>query len=162
MKRAIFIGQAMPRYKSRPHDWPTLNAWLYTINLTDELIRTNFFYSALVDYFPGVKGNSHRIPTAEEIAKERPRLKQTLKSFRPDIVVPIGRLSIAYCLGRRVEPLVATVGHVFTADPYRMAGRKLPIIPLPHPSGASTWRYQKNNKKLLTMALNLLKRSLAD
>lgn len=160
MKRAIFIGQAMPRFKRDPHDWPALNAWLYTIDLTDELIKTNFFYSALVDYFPGLKGNSHRIPTVEEIEKERPRLAQTLKSFNPEIVVPIGRLSIAYCLNRGVEPLVATIGKTFITNPCRLLDHIVPTIPLPHPSGASTWRYKKENKKLLARALNLLKENL--
>lgn len=90
MKRTIFIGQAMPRFKKDLHDWPSLNTWLYTIGLSDATIKANFLYSALVDYFPGTKGYAHRIPTAEEIQKERGRLGKTLRAFKPEVVVPIG------------------------------------------------------------------------
>jgi len=160
MKRAIFIGQAMPKIKKDPHDWSSLNAWLYTIGITDQIIKDNFFYSALVDYFPGLKGHSHRIPTPQEITKERDRLEYTMKSFSPEIVVPIGRLSIAHCLSQDVQPLIGIIGKAFLADPYKLLDRELPIVPLPHPSGASTWHYKKENKMLLTKALQLLKRNL--
>lgn len=55
MKRIMFIGQAMPRLKRDLHDWPSLNIWLYSIGLTNDKIKKYFFYSALVDYFPGAK-----------------------------------------------------------------------------------------------------------
>lgn len=60
MRRVIFIGQAMPRVKRHPHDWPSLNKWLYSIGITDDQIKNNFCYSALVDYFPGSNGKSHK------------------------------------------------------------------------------------------------------
>lgn len=160
MKRTIFIGQAMPRKKSELHDWSSLNNWIYSIGIIDNQIREHFFYSALVDYFPGSKNGSHLVPTREEIEAERPRLKITLTDFDPEIVVPVGALSIAYCLDRKVEPLVNNIGKVFEADPYNMLGKELPIIPLPHPSGASTWRHMGNNKRLLGLALENIKNYL--
>jgi len=159
MKRAIFIGQAMPRFKADLHDWPTLNSWLYSIGITHNQIQENFFYSALVDYFPGAQNGSHRVPTPEEINKERKRLSQTLRKFNPDLVVPIGRLSIACCLNRKVEPLEVNVGKTFVENPYGLF-REILIIPLPHPSGASTWHHKKENKKLLQVSLSLLKRGI--
>ena len=160
MKRTLFIGQAMPRTKSNPHDWPTLNAWLYAIGLTDDLIRNNFLYSALVNYFPGAKNGTHLVPTKEEIANERERLKKTIIDFNPEIVVPIGRLSIAYCLNKKVEPLEKHVGKTYFVNPYELFDKEILIIPFPHPSGASTWRYSKQGKKLIPIVLNLLKVNL--
>ena len=161
MKRAIFIGQAMPREKSELHDWQSLNNWLYSIDITDEQIGKYFYYSALVDYYPGSKGGSHLIPTRKEIEVEHPRLKETLTTFKPEIIVPIGRLSIAYCLDRKIEPLRENIGKTFRVDPYKLLEVKLPIIPLPHPSGASTWKYEKNNRKLLDQALSNLRSILS-
>ena len=159
MKKAIFIGQAMPRFKADLHDWPTLNSWLYSIGITHNQIKENFFYSALVDYFPGAQNGSHRVPTPDEINKERHRLGQTLRKFNPNLVIPIGRLSIAYCLNKKVEPLEVNVGRTFMVNPYGLF-REILIIPLPHPSGASTWHHKKENKKLLSVALENLKFSL--
>ena len=160
MKKVIFIGQAMPRFKKDLHDWPSLNSWLYSINITHDQIRENFFYSALVDYFPGAKNGSHRVPTPEEIKKERNHLSQTLHKFNPDLVVPIGRLSIAYCLNRKVEPLEINVGKFFVVNPYELLNKEIIVVPLPHPSGASTWHHKKENKKLLQVSLSLLKRGI--
>lgn len=139
----------MPKVKRDPHDWPTLNQWLYTIGITDNQIRKHFLYSALVDYFPGSKNGAHLIPAKYEIDEEKNRLHKTVRNFNPEIVVPIGRLSIAYCLDQKVEPLVNNIGKIYHADPYLALNKKLPIIPLPHPSGASTWRHNKRNRILL-------------
>lgn len=158
MRRTIFIGQAMPRIKKDPHDWPSLNNWLSTIDVSPDQIKDHFLYSALVDYFPGAKNGSHLIPTKQEIANERNRLATALNDFKPEIVVPIGRLSIAYCLQKAVEPLTSNIGNVYTANPYGLMDYELTVVPLPHPSGASTWRYRENNIKLLNKALANLKR----
>ena len=158
MKKAIFIGQAMPRFKKDVHDWLSLNSWLYSIGITHDQIQKHFFYSALVDYFPGSQNGSHRVPSLEEIKKERHRLGKTLKDFNPGLVIPIGRLSIAYCLNKEIEPLEVNVGKVFVVNPYGLLNREAIVIPLPHPSGASTWH--RTNKKLLSAALRLLKTNL--
>ena len=160
MKRVIFIGQAMPRIKKHPHDWPSLNKWLYSINISDDLIRENFCYSALVDYFPGSKNGSHIVPTEKEIKRERKRLQKTIKDFNPEVVVTIGKLSLSHCLNYEIDLLNKFIGKTFEADPYLLFGKKVKIIPLAHPSGASTWQYKPKNKELLTQAIKLLKASL--
>ena len=152
----------MPKVKKDPHDWPSLNQWLYSIDLTFVIIQKYFLYSALVNYFPGAKNGSHLIPTQEEILKERGRLQKTIKEFDPEIVVPIGRLSIAYCLGKVIEPLEKNIGQQYLIDPYSLFGKQTLVIPLPHPSGASTWRYRPEGKKLIPVALNLLKTNLQE
>ncbi len=160
MKRTLFVGQAMPRVKRNPHDWPSLNQWLYSIGLTDNHIKQNFLYSALVDYYPGAINGSHIVPSENEIVKERYRLAKTIRDFKPELVVPIGRLSISYCLNDKVQPLISNIGNIYKANPYKLYNGELTIIPLPHPSGASTWRHKKENKELLKKALNLLKENL--
>lgn len=160
MKRTIFIGQAMPRAKRDLHDWPTLNNWFFSIGLTYDQIVANFYYSALVDYFPGAKAGSHLVPTPADILAQRPRLQQNIRDFNPQLVVPVGSLSISYCLQQSVAPLTVHIGNIYTANPYGLLGTKLPIIPLPHPSGASTWRHIPAHKLLLHHALSLLKSTL--
>ncbi len=150
----------MPRAKRDLHDWPSLNLWLYSIGLDDDHIRKYFFYTALVNYFPGSVGGSHRVPTSEEIKNEQQRLVKTINSFKPDLIVPIGKLSLAYCLRQKAEKLKDFIGKSFNIDPYGALQRKMLVIPLPHPSGASTWRHSEDNKALLKKALNLLKANL--
>lgn len=160
MNKVIFIGQAMPRRKRDPHDWPSLNVWLRSIDLSIEEIRQNFCFSALVDYFPGSSGGGHLVPSAEEIKRQRSRLARTITDFGPGLVVPVGKLSISYCLDRKIDSLSNYVGKFFEADPYRLLGYSLPVIPLPHPSGASAWRHTSENKKLLQQALNIFRRAI--
>jgi uracil-DNA glycosylase len=160
MKRTIFIGQAMPRVKTNPHDWPSLNKWLYSIGLSDSQISKNFLYSALVDYFPGAKNGSHKVPSTKEVYKEKDRLTKTLIDFNPKIIVPVGRLSISYCLNEKIKPLNVYVGNIYVANPYLVLNKKRVIIPLPHPSGASTWHHNEENQILLTKALDNLKNKL--
>ncbi len=158
----MFVGQAMPRIKRTPHDWPTLNAWLYSIGLTDRDITTNFYYTALVDYFPGSNENgSHRVPTLEEIMDERDRLRRDIEAFEPELFVTVGKLSIVWCLQRNVA-LSDVVGLEFRVKPYGLTKDEYTVIPLPHPSGASTWYLRNENKKLLENALLLLKKSLIE
>ena len=161
MKRTIFIGQAMPRHKLHPHDWPSLNNWFYSIGLTNKDIEAWFYYSALVDYFPGSKNGSHLVPTPEEITKERPRLLKTIRDFDPEIVVPIGKLSLSCCLETKIGQLKDYIGQSYSVDPYRALGRPLTIIPLPHSSGASTWIHNPQHKLLLKKALRILKMNLS-
>jgi uracil-DNA glycosylase len=160
MKRTIFIGQAMPRIKKHPHDWPSLNSWLYSVGITDEQIKENFLYSALVDYFPGSFRGSHKVPTQDEIAKERKRLVKTITGFNPQIVVPVGKLSISHCLNQEVKTLADFIGKIYCTCPYGILNNKIVVIPLPHPSGASTWYKKPENNKLLIQALTILKNNL--
>lgn len=156
----MFIGQAMPKVKNHPHHWPSLNSWLYTIGLTDKDIEKNFYYSALVDYFPGYKGHSHKVPTEKEILNERDRLRKTISDFKPDTIVPIGKLSISYCLNLKNTLLRDVIGKTYKTKAYDLTDHDVIVIPLPHPSGASTWRHSPENKLLLLKALSLLKTDL--
>lgn len=125
--------------------------------MTIDIIRENFLYSALVDYFPGSHKGGHLVPTEEEILKERSRLARTILDFNPEILVTVGKLSVSYALQKDIKLLSEVIGKRFNIDPYGLLGKEIVVIPLPHPSGASTWRHKKENKILLERALKLLK-----
>jgi uracil-DNA glycosylase len=146
----------MPRKKLTPHDWPSLNEWLYSVGITGEDIECSFLYSALVDYFPGAENGSHIVPSKGDIKNERGRLGKDLVAFDPKVIVPVGKLSVTACLGGNIRPLNELVGNWYMADPYGLLDNELPIIPLPHPSGASTWTYANNHRELLDAALQML------
>lgn len=162
MKKVLFVGQAMPAVKRHPHHWPSLNVWLYSIGLTDKDIQENFMYTALVNYFPGYQEKGgHKVPTKEETAIERERLKQTITNFDPEILVTIGKLSLSYCLNQKIDKLDENyIGKTFDINPYGFLNKNILVIPLPHPSGASTWIYKEGNKVLLQQALHILKLKL--
>ena len=162
MKKVMFVGQAMPAVKRHPHHWPSLNVWLYNIGLTDNDIQENFMYTALVNYFPGYQEKGgHKVPTKEETAKETERLKKTIIDFDPEVLVTIGKLSLSYCLNQKIDKLDRNyIGTTFNINPYGFLDKTILVIPLPHPSGASTWIYKEGNKALLQKALSILKEQL--
>ena len=69
----------------------------------------------------------------------------------PTVVVPVGRLAIDDWLGR--APLSEVVGRRFERD-----GRV--IVPLPHPSGASSWLNDAGNRLLVEHAVAQLRDTL--
>jgi len=162
MKGFAFIGQAMPKppYPDRPFGRTKLYSWFESIGVSEEYIKKYFSFSAVVSYFPGSKHGSHIVPSDKEIAAERPVLKVFLNKVKPDVIIPVGKLAINECLQQKIISLEEVVGKEYFADPFGLMGIKKIIIPLPHPSGASTWFYQKNNKELLGKALLLLKSEL--
>jgi uracil-DNA glycosylase len=72
--------------------------------------------------------------------------------MRPRLVVPVGTLAIAEVMGHR-GGLAEVVG---TAHRLVFEGYRADVIPLPHPSGASTWHRTEPGKSLLGRALGLL------
>jgi uracil-DNA glycosylase len=158
MKRVYFIGQAPPRTDpSRPFGRSKLYGWLESIGIGLDLVDSYFSFGALVGHFPGSKNGSHKLPTPAEIKDYLPEFKEKLLEVNPDIVIPVGKLSICYCLGREQIKLEEEIGKIYQIDPYAMLGRKITVIPFPHPSGASSWYYKEANKPKLAKALQLLK-----
>ena len=68
----------------------------------------------------------------------------------------MGRLAIERFLPS--EPLVELIG---TSRVIEHSGGKSRVIPLPHPSGASSWVHQNDNRKLVDKAIALIARELA-
>jgi uracil-DNA glycosylase len=68
------------------------------------------------------------------------------------LVIPVGGLAIEQVLSHK-GPLAQVVG---TLHAGRYHGRLVDVLPLPHPSGASTWHRTEPGKTLLRRALALL------
>ncbi len=155
----FLLGQAPGPHEARlgrPFAWTagkTLFRWLQQATGADEAaVRDAFYISAVARGFPGkARGGGDRVPTPAEILRWRPFIERELEILRPRLVVPIGRLAIGEVLGPR--PLVEVIGRRFEAN---WLGQAVEVIPLPHPSGASTWFKVEPGRSLLGEALALL------
>lgn len=159
--RVLVVGQAPgPREGAlgRPFAWTagkTLFRWMHTIGSDEAAIRERVYFAAVCRCFPG-KGSSggDRVPAPDEIARCRPFLAREVELLRPELVIPVGRLAIQEILGTRA-PLDAIVG---TAHHVNVLGHETDVIPLPHPSGASSWFKKEPGVTLLARALELIGR----
>jgi uracil-DNA glycosylase len=68
--------------------------------------------------------------------------------LQPTLVIPVGRLAIERSVGK--GQLVELIGRDFTKT---LFGVQCDVIPLPHPSGASTWFKREPGITLLQEAL---------
>jgi uracil-DNA glycosylase len=75
-----------------------------------------------------------------------------VRILRPTLVLPVGRLAIQEVLGH-TEPIAAVVGRALRTQ---FHGVPVDVIPLPHPSGASTWFKMEPGRRLLEEALALI------
>ena len=91
------------------------------------------------------------MPSKEEIAQCKPWLQAELELLRPELIIPVGKLAIAQFL--EVDKLVDVIGQSFKKE---IDGRSIDIVPLPHPSGASTWHQRPPGKNLLEQALKII------
>jgi uracil-DNA glycosylase len=75
-------------------------------------------------------------------------LEDELRLIRPTLLIPVGKVAIGYFLGE--HPLHETIGKVHHAA---HAGGTSLVIPLPHPSGASSWIHVARHRALVERAL---------
>jgi uracil-DNA glycosylase len=158
MSKVYLIGQAPgPREGAfgRPFAWTagkTLFRWFATIGLNEEEFRSRVYMAAVCRCFPGkAKGGGDRVPTLEEVGTCSNWMEREMKLLKPTLVIPVGRLAIEQILGP--APLTETIGKQFER---KIFGRERQIIPLPHPSGASTWFKREPGKTLLFKALQII------
>ncbi len=160
--RIFLIGQAPGPHEARlgrPFAYTagkTLFRWLGGATGADEeTIRARVYIAAVVRCFPGkAKGGGDRLPTPAECARWRGFVAREVEILRPTLVVPVGRLAIREVLGHE-EPIAAVVGRELRAQVH---GVDVDVIPLPHPSGASTWFKMEPGRTLLEEALARLAR----
>jgi uracil-DNA glycosylase len=88
-----------------------------------------------------------------ECALWRDFVRREVVVLAPRLVIPVGRLAIAEVLGG--EALLADV--VGRLHRRRLHGAEVDVVPLPHPSGASTWFKMEPGRTLLERALRLLR-----
>jgi uracil-DNA glycosylase len=154
----LLVGQAPGDREpllGRPFAWTAgkqLFRWLATIGADESSFRDRVYMAAVCRCFPGKNpGGGDRVPNPDEIRACRPWLERELELLKPELLLPIGRLAIEQFLPPR--PLVDQVGKLHRIE---LAGRGIDVIPLPHPSGASTWPRREPGKALTATALSLL------
>ncbi|HEY6099883.1 MAG TPA: uracil-DNA glycosylase family protein [Anaeromyxobacter sp.] len=158
--RIFLIGQAPGPHEARfgrPFAWTagkTLFRWLARATGADEeTARARIYIGAVVRCFPGkTSGGGDRVPTADECALWRDFVRREVEILQPRLVLPVGRLAIQEVLGH-TEPIAAVVGRALRTQ---FHGVDVDVIPLPHPSGASTWFKMEPGRTLLEDALRLL------
>jgi uracil-DNA glycosylase len=158
--RIFLLGQAPGPHEARfgrPFAWTagkTLFRWLERATGADEeTVRARVYLAAVVRCFPGkTAGGGDRVPSAAECARWRRFIAREVEILRPTLVLPVGRLAIQEVLGH-TAPIAAVVG---TSLRTRFHGVEVDVIPLPHPSGASTWFKLEPGRTLLEGALRLV------
>lgn len=156
-RKVMLIGQAPPQREATiPYGRTRLYAWLGRIGITRATAQEMFTFAALVDEFPGKNRGQDRKPSTTEMGAYRPKLLALIAKTGPSIIVPIGALAIGEVLRLETVSLNETVGRSFYAAPFGVGTKKLRIIPLPHPSGLSSWIYLGSNSELLDLALSSL------
>lgn len=131
----------------------TLFRWLERAGLDEPTFRRDVYIAAITRCYPGPSpsGRGDRVPSPEEQARCAPWLDAELELIQPALIIPVGRLAIDRFLGR--EPLDRLVGRVHASV---VRGRTTSVIPLPHPSGASSWFNIPANRALLDRAIEHL------
>jgi uracil-DNA glycosylase len=137
----------------------TLFRWLARAGVDEPAFRRDVYIAAVTRCYPGpsASGRGDRVPSLEEQALCAPWLDAEIDLIRPALIIPVGRLAIDRFLA--AEPLDRLVGRVHVA---RVRGRRVQLIPLPHPSGASSWVNAPANRALLDCALECLGAAFAD
>jgi uracil-DNA glycosylase len=157
--KILLVGQA-PGDKEpilgRPFAWTAgkqLFKWFATLGVDEAHFRAGVYMAATCRCFPGKNPRGgDRVPSDLEVAECRPWLERELELLQPTLLIPIGRLAIQQFLP--ALPLVEQIGKSFQIA---RGQRRLDVIPLPHPSGASTWPRSEPGKSLTARALQLLR-----
>lgn len=157
--RVILIGQAPgdkePRL-GRPFAWTagrTLFGWFQTaLGWTEDEVRDRIYIAAVCRCFPGkLPKGGDRVPAPDEIDACADWLAREFALLEPSLVIPVGKLAIGRFLP--VNTLDEVIGR---SRRVTYAGRDVECLPLPHPSGASTWHRREPGRSLLGQALTLL------
>src|SRR6185436_2214356 len=159
LSKVMLIGQA-PGDKEpvlgRPFAWTagkTLFRWFEeSCGMPEAEFRQRIYMAAVCRCFPGknTKGGD-RVPTDTEIQSCSKWLQAEMEILRPRLVIPVGRLAISQFLpADKLENIIGREWQVAWRD------FEFPLIPLPHPSGASTWHRMEPGKTLLRKALRLV------
>ncbi len=148
--RVLLVGQApgVTEVTTRlPFTGPAgrrLEGWLAEAGVS----RVEIYLSALARCFPGkARGGGDKVPSRAMLTNCRPHLLREFELLGPEIVIPVGGLAIKELLG--IRRLSEAVGETYWRD-------GVVYVPLPHPSGASTWLNVPENRGRLLRALAVL------
>ena len=156
VSKVVLVGQA-PGIKEpvlqRPFAWTagkTLFSWFEESTGVNEAgFRESVYMTAVCRCYPGKnpKGGD-RVPNKTEISNCKTWMDQDFKILKPELIIAVGKLAIQQFLS--FDKLVEVVGQTFHSQ---WGGLKFDVIPLPHPSGMSTWHRMEPGKTLLQLAL---------
>lgn len=159
----MLVGQA-PGFKEievhRPFAWSagkTLFGWFAQIGFDEAQFRQRVYMSAVCRCFPGKHHNGKRLksgdraPSATEIANCSQWLSREIELLQPKLIIPVGKLAISQFI--TVNKLSEVIGQSHSIE---LNHQPCELIPLPHPSGASTWPRIEPGKSLLAQALQLI------
>lgn len=156
--KILLIGQAPGDREGdlgRPFAWTagkTLFKWFASIGVNEADFRQHVYMAAVCRCFPGKKPKGgDRVPNKQEITTCSHWLEQEIKLLQPDLILPVGKLAISQFIS--CKKLTEVIGQCFERTVY---DKKRQLIPLPHPSGASTWHHTQPGKTLLQEALTRL------
>ena len=160
--RMMLVGQAPgPRERdlSRPFAFTAgsrLFSWFDRLGAPEEEFRRRVWIASVLRCFPGrAPQGGDRPPGPEEIANCAPWMEEEIQLIRPLTVIAVGQHAIAKFVPAPA-PLSERVGEVFQGTRGDLA---FDVIPLPHPSGRSTWLVRPENQARLERALELLRQS---
>jgi uracil-DNA glycosylase len=156
-QRAYMLGQAPgivegeERRPWRGRAGRTLRAWL---GLDEEAFYATFYCASVTRCYPGraQSGRGDRTPSPREQELCSFWRDWELELLRPELIVAVGGMAVRRLLGAR--PLLECVGLRCDRD-------GTPVVPLPHPSGASGWLNSRENRARLERALDVVKAELA-
>jgi len=157
--RAMLVGQAPGKVETeggKPFSGRagrTLFRWLACAGIDETSARETIYIAAMTRCYPGPhpSGRGDRVPSRQERDRCADWLDAELRIIRPKLLIPVGRLAIENFLPAR--PLSELIGTSHLID---HAGGRSVVIPLPHPSGASSWIHQNDNRLLVERALSLI------
>ena len=156
-QRAYMYGQAPgtvegeERRPWRGRAGKTLRRWL---ELEEEEFYASFYCASVTRCYPGraASGRGDRTPTPHEQELCAFWHEWELELLRPALIVPVGGLAIKRLLG--ISGLASCIGCRYDLD-------GATVVPLPHPSGASSWLNLPANRELTARAAALVRDELA-
>ena len=171
VSKVMLIGQA-PGFKEievlKPFAWTAgkkLFSWFETIGMGEKNFRQKVYMSAICRCYPGKsypgkkqtntqnkKAHGDRVPDKEEIARCSQWLHSEIEILKPELIILVGKLAISQFM--TIKKLDEVIGQTHTIT---INEHECETIPLPHPSGASTWPLKEPGKTLLHQAMSQIK-----
>jgi len=161
--RVMLVGQAPGKVEAaggKPfagRAGKTLFRWLERAGVDEETARRRIYIAAVTRCYPGPSpsGRGDRVPSPAEQQACAAWLDAELGIIRPTLLIPVGRLAIT-----RFLPNVSLDQLIGKSHDVTHVGGGSVAIPLPHPSGASSWIHEGDHPRLLERALYLIGRQL--
>jgi uracil-DNA glycosylase len=129
----------------------TLRRWL---EMEENEFYATFYCASVTRCYPGraPSGRGDRTPTPREQELCSFWRDWELRLLRPKLIVPVGGLAIRRLLG--ISGLAECIGRRYELN-------DAAVVPLPHPSGASSWLNAPENRELTARAAATVRAELA-